>query len=253
MVETPLQADEEREKKNGRVLITGSKGTIGSLLTRGLAEKFDVLGLDLIGNPNLKTEFVVDISNIESLKSAFDAAGEIDFIVHLAGNPDENAHWEDILKNNIVGTRNIYECAQKYGVKRVIFASSTHLFGKYPQYPDKPSIEPISIDAARRPDGYYATSKGFGEDIARYYYDTYGLQTISIRIGCISPDNTCEKPYHLLWLSHNDAVQVFEKALLSEVEFGVYYAISVDDTIFDIEPTKTDLGFSPEGTPSKEK
>lgn len=171
--------------------------------------------------------------------------GKIDSIIHLAGNPDENAPWEDILKDNIIGTKNLYHCAQKFGVRRVIFASSTHLFGRYEEYPDKLSKQPISVDAPHRPDSYYVISKGFGEDLARYYYDTFGIQTISIRVGSVSKDNSFVRPYHFLWLSHRDAIQVFEKALTSDVKFGAYFAISVKPTIFDMEPTRKDLGFKP--------
>lgn len=248
MTERAPRNNKEQDKKLKKVLITGANGIIGSLLTKSLAKKFDIVGLDVAGKADNETTFIADISDIEALDAAFRIMGHIDSIVHLAANADDKASWEDVLRNNIIGTRNIYDCAQRHGVKRVIFASSTHLFGAYPQYPDKPTGTPISVNAQHRPDSYYGISKGFGEDLARYYYDTYGIQTISIRIGSVSKDNAPVKPYHLLWLSHRDVTQVFERALVSKIKFGAYFAISVESTIFDIEPTKRALRFHPRDT-----
>ena len=193
MTEKAPQVKKESDKKLGRVLITGANGTIGSVLTEGLAKKFDILKLDIVGEENNETTVAVDISNIEALDTAFSKMGHVDSIIHLAANADEEAPWEDVLKNNIIGTRNIYDCAQRYGVKRIVFASSTHLFGMYPQYPDKLTETSIPVDAQHRPDSYYGISKGFGEDLARYYYDAHGIQTISIRIGSVSKDG-CSCP-----------------------------------------------------------
>lgn len=248
MIERVPEVNKELDKKLERVLITGANGTIGFLLAKGLARKFDILKLDIVGEENNETAFAVDISNIEALDAAFNKMGHVDSIIHLAANANEKASWEDVLKNNIIGTKNIYDCAQRHGIKRVIFASSTHLFGMHPQYPDKTTGIPIPVDALHQPDSYYGISKGFGEDLAHYYYHTYGIQTISIRIGSVSKDDVPVRPYHLLWLSHRDAIQVFERALASKIEFGTYFAISVEPTIFDIEPTKRDLRFHPRDT-----
>src|SRR4030042_2338329 len=103
MVKHPPQSPEQ-EKKLGRVLITGSKGTIGSLLVCGLTEKFEIVGLDIKGDPNQKTEFIADISNKAALETVFDAMGHVDFIIHLAASADENAPWEEVLENNLIGT-----------------------------------------------------------------------------------------------------------------------------------------------------
>lgn len=240
-----------QEKESIRVLITGANGAVGTVLTEGLKDKFKIVPLDIA--PNRETEFIVDVSDIQMLDAAIQKIGKIDSIIHLAANANDKTTWGDVLRNNIIGTRNTYECARKYGVRRIVFASSTHLFGKYPQYPDKLSKNPISIDAPHRPDGFYGISKGFGEDIARYYYDAFGIQTIIIRIGSLQKDNIPVRPYHLLWLSHRDAVQIFEKAVATPIEFGAYYAISVESTVFDIEPTKRDLGFTPQDTQLPEK
>ena len=191
--------------------------------------------------------FTVDISDFDALKAAFAKAQPIDYIIHLAGNPNADASWEDVLKNNIVGTRNIYACARKFGVKKIVLASSTHLVGAYEGYPTKSPFErPITPLDEPRPDSYYGVSKGFGELLAREYYDLYGIESICIRIGSLGDTDQPDSPYEKLWLSYADAAQVFEKALLADVPFGIYFATSDNgDGIYDIATTKKDLGFNP--------
>lgn len=231
-----------KENEIKRILITGSCGAIGKILRKDLSERFNVVGLDKSGTGT--DTLRVDVSNKVALENAFKKIGDVDTVVHLAAVSDHQADWADVLKNNINGTENIFFLSQKSRVRRVVFASSTHLFGEYPQYPDKISGDIIRVDSPRRPDGYYGLSKGFGEDLARYYYDRFGLQSISIRIGSVSNDDKPVYPYHLLWLSHRDLIQVFESSLLTHIKFGIYFAISVSPTIFDTEPTKRDLGLT---------
>lgn len=237
---------EEQVDKKQKVLVTGSKGTIGSILTQSLVEDFGILQLDKQAISNNTTEFAVDISDLNSLDKAFSTMGAVDYVVHLAANPDANAPWDEILKSNIIGTKNIYECARKYGVKKIIFASTTHLVA-YKGYPhSSPLGRPIEANDPPRPDSDYGTSKGFGEMLARQYYDLYGIQTICIRIGSVSPEDKPVEPYEKLWLSHNDVAQVFRKALETDIPFGIYFATSENEgPIFDISQTKQDLGYSP--------
>ncbi len=79
-------------------------------------------------------------------------AEDVDAIVHLGGISTERA-FEEILQANIVGTFHIYEAARKHGIKRVVFASSNHVTGFYPQG------EQVDAHSPRRPDCYYGLSK----------------------------------------------------------------------------------------------
>ena len=59
-----------RSMRLPKILITGSKGKIGAILTRGLADSFDIYGLDKVARPTKRT-FRVDISNYAELEDAF--------------------------------------------------------------------------------------------------------------------------------------------------------------------------------------
>ena len=64
----------------------------------------------------------------------------------------------------------------------MVFASSNHVIGFYPQ------TETPDAHTPRRPDGYYGLSKSYGEDMASFYHDRYGIETVSIRIGSSFPE-----------------------------------------------------------------
>ncbi len=97
--------------KHPKVLITGSRGRIGRIVTKSLIDSCDIHGLDIVGEQT-ERHYRVDISNFEALHHAFGAIGGIEYVVHLAADRNPDAPWESVLKNNIVGTRNVYEFGQ---------------------------------------------------------------------------------------------------------------------------------------------
>jgi len=238
MVERAPVSEKLRGKK---VMITGALGRLGKVLVEGLKDCCKLVLVDINAGEGVVK---ADVSNMESLEQMFDKVGTVNYIVHLAGTAEHDADWEIVLKNNIIGTYNTYEYARKHQVGRVIQASSTHIFGLYPEYPDKPSGKPIPVYAERRPDSDYAVSKAFGEDLARYYYDRYGIETIVIRIGALGDEDKQYPPYHLLQLKYADAVQIFRLALETDILYGIFYAISGKSPVFDMRSTRDRLGFT---------
>jgi nucleoside-diphosphate-sugar epimerase len=242
------------------VLITGHTGNIGQVLTSGLAPQFTLYGLDIDAgdSANLKKTFIADISDYDALANAFRQMGPVDAIVHLAGDPSVGASWESVLKNNIIGTRNVYEAAREFGVRRVVFASSNHVTGAYegipPKLHEQDEYEVVSVDDPIRPDSYYGTGKAFGEALARQYYELHGLQSICLRIGSLLGDDdpTRGGRSRRTWLSHRDCVQLVRLSLLAEVEFGIYYGVSDNDgRYWDITNARRELGYAPQDNGAK--
>ena len=235
-----------------KILITGSKGLIGRILTNAFVDSFDIYGLDIVGEQT-ERHYRVDISNFEALNHAFTTIGGIEYVVHLAADPKPNAEWGSILKNNIIGTRNVYECARRHGINKNIFASSTFVTWAYrgiPPRQDKekdPSI--ISVQDPIRPDTDYGTSKAFGEAVARQYFERYGLESICLRIGAVSENDDPPRndEYKKIWLSHRDLIQLVKKSILSSVKFGIYYAISNNrGKFYDIASAEKEIGYKPQ-------
>jgi len=232
-----------------KILITGSKGLIGRILTKSLVDSFDMYGLDIVGEQT-ERHYQVDISNFEALHHAFRAIGGIEYVVHLAADRNPDAPWESVLKNNIVGTRNVYECGQNHGVKKIIFASSTYVTRGYRGIPptshkeQHPGIiftrDPIA------PDTDYATSKALGEALARQYFERYGLASICLRIGAVSENDNPPLKEELMkiWLSHRDLIQLTQKSILSNVKFGIYYGVSNNrGRFYDIASAEKEIGY----------
>ena len=118
-----------------KVLVTGLSGVVGSAIRGEFEERYDLSGLSRYGTEDLAPErdFKGNISDLDSILPAFQGQ---DTVVHLAADRSATAGWESALKNNFVGTYNIFEAARIQGVKRVVFGSSQHSVGG--NYLDEP-------------------------------------------------------------------------------------------------------------------
>jgi nucleoside-diphosphate-sugar epimerase len=236
-----------------RLLITGINGLIGTILRNAFQDRYDVYGIDLEGEFSARV-LRTDISDYGQVAGAFEQFRPLDAIIHLAGNPRVHASWESVLKANIIGTRNIFEAARAFQVPRLVYASSNHVTGAYHGFEPnlykytQPSPPVISPEDPIRPDSDYGLSKAFGEAVARYYCDRWGIQAICLRIGLVlkHDDPTKQSENRRIWLSHRDLVQLVEKSLSSAVTFGIYYGISNNkDAFWDISNARADLGYAP--------
>ncbi len=240
------------------ILITGGAGLVGSVLTNGLMNKFNIRVLDIKKVEGVDSH-TGDISNIDSIMPAFKG---IDTVVHLAGDRRVHGDWDSILNNNIIGLYNIYEAARLSGVKRVVFASSQHATGGFyfvepysfindGEYEKLPNdYKPLDETCRIRPDSFYGASKSFGESISSYYSDFHNISTINIRIGwVISDDDPSFSPISLnLWLSHRDIVQIIDLSINApeEIKYDTFYATSDNHwKIWSIEKAKKILGYKP--------
>jgi len=133
----------------------------------------------------------------------------VDAIVHLGGVSVEGP-FHPILNANILGMYNLYEAARKHGVKRVVFASSNHVTGFYRQ------SETINASHPPRPDGFYGLSKAFGEDLSRFYFDRYGIETACMRIGSSYPEPR-DRRMLATWLSYDDLHRLITACLITPV------------------------------------
>jgi uronate dehydrogenase len=221
-----------------RLLLTGAAGGLGKVLRERLrpyARVLRVSDIAALGEAAGPHEEVVPCNLAD--KAAVDAlVAGCDAIVHLGGVSVERP-FEEILEANIKGIFHLYEGARRHGVKRVVFASSNHVIGFYKQ------SEHIDAGAARRPDGYYGLSKSFGEDVAQFYFDRYGIETVSIRIGSSFPE-PANRRMMSTWLSYRDLTNLVEKSLFTpEVGHTVVYGMSANRDLWWDNHAAARLGF----------
>jgi uronate dehydrogenase len=197
-----------------RLLLTGAAGGIGKAIRHRVAEFAQSIRIsDLpgaISNDVAPHEEVVPCDLAD--RQAVDAlVAGCDAIVHLGGVSVERP-FEEILEANIKGVFHLYEAARRQGVKRIVFASSNHVTGFYRQ------DERIDASARKRPDGYYGLSKSFGEDMAQLYFDRYGIETVSIRIGSVFPEPK-DRRMMATWMSYDDFHDLLRRSLFTPEQF----------------------------------
>jgi len=205
-----------------RLLITGAAGRLGSVLRKHLAAFADELRLTDIaemGHAAPHEQLVrCDLANFNDVLPLTEG---VDAIVHAGGVPVEDT-FDKILNGNIVGTYNIYEAARQHGVKRVIYTSSNHAIGFYDR------TETLDAHVPHRPDSLYGLSKCFAEDLGRYYWDKFGIESVNIRIGS-SFEEPLDRRMLATWLSFDDFAQLSERALLApRVAHMIVYGMSAN-------------------------
>ena len=136
-----------------RFVVTGAAGFIGSHLAEALRSQGDeVVAVDAFTDyydPELKERNAVglDVLRLDLAEDALDLAG-VDGVFHLAGQPGVRASWggnfELYVRRNVLATQRVLEAAVAGGV-RVVFASSSSIYGDAEAYPTPEETEPRPI------------------------------------------------------------------------------------------------------------
>ncbi|MET0950522.1 MAG: NAD(P)-dependent oxidoreductase [Pseudomonas sp.] len=222
-----------------RVLLTGAAGGLGKVLRKSLRPYAKILRLSDISEmaPPADASEEVQICDLSDKQAVHQLVEGVDAILHFGGVSVERP-FEEILGANISGVFHIYEAARRHGVKRVIFASSNHVIGFYKQ------DETIDAHSPRRPDSYYGLSKSYGEDMATFYFDRYGIETVSIRIGSSFPEPQNRRMMST-WLSFDDLTQLIERSLFTpNVGHTVVYGMSANRDIWWDNRFAAHLGYT---------
>jgi UDP-glucose 4-epimerase len=164
-----------------KVVVTGGAGFIGHhLVNRLLEDGFAVSVIDNLSsgkeeNLNSKAQFFkADIRDEGELEKIFAGAK---YIFHLAAIPSVQysiEHPEETNDINLGGTLKVFHAAKKAGVKRVIYSSSSAIYGDA-------KIMPISENSEIHPKSPYALHKYAGELYARLFAEIYGLEVVCLR------------------------------------------------------------------------
>ena len=221
------------------ILITGAAGRIGTYLRRGLpALGWRLRLLDAKLPDNLASTEEAVVADIRDTASMDSAVRGVDAVVHLAGLASE-APFADICAANIVGTQAVFDAARRAGVPRIVYASSNHAVGFTPRQPL------VSVDVPIRPDTSYGVSKAFGEAVARFFVDRYGMRVACLRIGSCEDEPSSVRSLST-WLSPGDMVRLTHACLTAgNLDFAIVYGISANTRgWWDLGPGRA-LGYEP--------
>jgi UDP-glucuronate 4-epimerase len=164
-----------------KYVVTGAAGFIGSQLAEQLLEDgHDVVAVDCFTDyydPALKEENAagLDVLRLDLAAENLELDG-IDGVFHLAGQPGVRSFgdvFEEYARRNLLASRRVFEAAASTGT-RVVFASSSSIYGDAERYPTPEETEP-------RPISPYGITKLGCEQLARAYGQGFGLEAVVLR------------------------------------------------------------------------
>lgn len=176
-----------------KALVTGGAGFIGSHLVDELTKQgYEVIVLDdesadseqFYKNPKARYA-KVDISNYQMSNTFY--AG-VDYVFHLAAESKIGPAIENPIRatqKNVVGTCTVLQCARQWGVKKVIYSSTSAAYGDNPT----PNIESQPDDCLNP----YSVTKVAGEKLCQMYTDLFDLKTVAFRYFNVYGDRAPKK------------------------------------------------------------
>lgn len=199
------------------ILITGCKGIIGSVLRRGLGEKYRIKGVDL---PD-------DISDYEVLWAQMPG---VDTVIHLARRfspTDPSERRMRIYPENVQTDVNVFTAVVRADAKRLIMASSVHA----DNHRDPAATEPLTIPGSYYPVTPYGVYKLIEEEVGKALSRQFGFEFIGVRFGGVTRDDSVKtgEGQTATWLSHDDLLSAIDACLTVKPVPGrstVFYAVS---------------------------
>lgn len=180
-------------------LVTGGCGFIGSNLTRALVQRgARVRVLDNLSTGHrenlagIEAEIELCVGDIRSREDVRAALRGVRYVLHAAALPSVARSVQDPWTThdvNVNGTLNLLLACREMGVERLVFSSSSSVYGDTPELPKREDMRP-------EPRSPYALSKLTGEHYCRLFTELYGLATFSLRyFNVFGPRQDPTSPY----------------------------------------------------------
>jgi nucleoside-diphosphate-sugar epimerase len=174
-----------------RALVTGGAGFIGShLVDRLIADHHDVITVDCftpyydVVQKRENWHALAHLENCQLVEADLRDCDlsplltDVDVVFHQAGQPGVRSSWRegftDYLQHNVSVTQRLLEATLRSGVGRVVYASSSSVYGDAPAFP-------TSEDDLPRPQSPYGVTKLAGEHLCGVYARTWDVQVVSLR------------------------------------------------------------------------
>ena len=167
------------------IVITGGAGFIGSNLARELSKDNDVVVIDDLSTGHISNiQDLIDNKSITLIKGSITDLKllhknfkNVDYVFHQAAIPSVPRSIKDPVRSNNVnvnGTLNVLVAAKDNDIKKVVYASSSSVYGDTPTLPKQEDMKPCPLSP-------YAVSKLTGEHYCTVFTNVYGLKTVCLR------------------------------------------------------------------------
>ena len=183
-----------------RYLVTGGAGFIGSHVVDTLVRSgrtvrvVDNLSTGHRDNLSQHSSSAVEFieADLADAAVATSAVKGVDYVIHIAAIPSVPRSVKDPVTShraNVDATILLLNAARQVGVKRVVFASSSSVYGNSPTLPKHEEMPPHPLSP-------YALQKLMGEQYMRLFFELYGLETVSLRFfNVFGPRQDPGSPY----------------------------------------------------------
>lgn len=180
-------------------LVTGGAGFIGSHVVEALlgqGEQVKVLDNFFTGRrenlADLEGKLELICGDVRDYATVKEAVAGVDYVLHLAAIPSVIRSVEDpLLTNqvNVEGTLNLLQASRESSVKRVIYASSSSIYGNSPELPRREEMSPSPLSP-------YSLQKLVGENYCSLFYQLYSRETVVLRyFNVYGPRQDPSSPY----------------------------------------------------------
>ena len=185
-------------------MITGAAGRIGEAVCAALADRWDLVRVDIKEADGVAR---LDVTDAAACRRTFTGA---DAVVHLAADPDPEADWDSLLPANVVAPYQVATAAAACGVRRLVLASSLHAVSAEPRIRQRWATD------QPRPANLYGATKAWTEALGASIAATTSTTVVALRIGYFAEDRPPEDEWERsAWLSARDAADLVRAAVES--------------------------------------
>jgi nucleoside-diphosphate-sugar epimerase len=173
------------------MLVTGAAGFVGSHLSAALLDaRNTVTGIDAFTDHYARERKERNLAEVARPGFTFleqdllsvdlrELLHGIDVVFHLAGQPGVRPSWgsefDIYVRNNIVSTQRLLEAAKDARPRKLVYASSSSVYGNAEAYPTQESVRPQPVSP-------YGVTKLAGEHLCELYRVNHGVRTVSLRL-----------------------------------------------------------------------
>lgn len=213
-----------------RILITGSEGVIGRIISEELKKEHSLIPLD--------KKLGIDILTTEIINYFKD----IDYLIHLAANPAPNINKEEAEKNIEISQRIIEACDSSKNLTKIINASSINVYPYFDihNFGGKIADNTPLLANPRFGDDSYGKAKIAVEKMLEKYCKERNIALLNLRFGCVTHDDkiSVQKDGSIfpseyeIWLRHDDLRKIISKCVSTNIQ-GNYVCVSKKDGFID--------------------